>query len=77
MFFIGSAAIFTMNLLRILTLILVYLNLGKNYFDSLHLLMWHLVSTLFVVLVWIFLTSNFRVKNIPLLSDIRWLLKEI
>ena len=71
MFIVGSAAILIMNIVRIITLILVRLNLGKNYFDSLHLVFWYGVSTLFVVFVWITLVKLYNVKGIPVVSDMK------
>jgi exosortase/archaeosortase family protein len=71
MFLLGSLAILCMNIVRIVTLIIVYFWLGKNVFDSLHLFYWYIISTLFVVLVWIWLTKKFKVKSIPVYSDIK------
>ncbi|MBL7052029.1 MAG: pacearchaeosortase [Nanoarchaeota archaeon] len=73
--YISYLSIFTMNILRILILIYIYLNYGKNYFDTFHLLFWHILSTLFVALVWIFLVEHFNIKGIPIISDIKHLLK--
>ena len=75
MLYIGFLSIFVMNILRILVLILVYVNFGKNYFDLLHMFFWHLLSTIFVVVVWLLLTKNFRVRGVPVYSDLKSLLK--
>ncbi len=76
MLYIGYLSIFIMNILRILVLIFVYVNYGKNYFDILHMFFWHLLSTIFVVVVWILLTKNFRVKGVPVYSDLKSLVNK-
>ena len=76
MFLIGSAAIFSLNILRVCFLIFVYLEYGKNYFDALHILFWNIVSVFFVVVVWIFLVEYYKIKNIPVWSDIQELLRK-
>lgn len=73
--YISYLSIFTMNILRILVLIYIYLNYGKNYFDAFHLVFWHILSTIFVALVWIFLVEHFNIRGVPIYSDIKHLLK--
>ena len=67
----GALLIFFMNLLRILLLIFIYLYFGKNYFDTIHLVFWHFISTIFVAFVWIFLVEKYKIKSIPIYSDIK------
>ena len=71
MFFIGSGAILVMNIVRIISLMWVRLNLGQNYFDAVHVLMWYGVSTLFVFLVWVLLNKWYQIKEVPVYSDIK------
>ena len=71
MFFCGALAVFFMNVLRILLLIWVYVEYGKNYFDVLHILFWQFVSVFFVVAVWIALVEYFHIKAIPMWSDVK------
>ena len=75
MFFIGAAAIFFMNIARIVILVFVYLNFGKNYFDLVHIVFWHVVSTIFVAAVWIALVEWYKIKQIPVYSDIKEILR--
>ncbi len=75
MFFLGSAIIFIMNLIRILFLIYLYINFGGNYFESIHLILWHFVSTIFVAGVWIFLVEFYEIKSIPIVSDIKIIIR--
>ncbi len=74
LFFLGSVMIFIMNLLRILILIFIYLNFGRNYFAAVHLIFWHIISTIFIVFVWIFLVEAYKIKSIPIYSDIKSLI---
>jgi len=70
----GWLMILVFNILRIFVLILVYLNYGKNYFDALHLTFWYVLSTIAVVGIWIFLIYIFKVKEVPVVSDFKYLL---
>lgn len=69
MFLLGVIFIFAGNLLRIDFLIFILLKYGSQLFRTLHLFVWDVVSTLYVVLVWIILTKIFKVKEIPIYSD--------
>lgn len=77
MFLIGSAIIFFVNLLRILAIVMIFLEKGINYFNAVHLITWKVVSTIFVFLLWIFLTKEFKVKTIPVYSDVKTLIKKM
>ncbi len=74
LFFIGFLLIFLMNILRIIILILVYINFGQDDFNTIHLIYWHIISTVFVAVVWIFLVEYYKIKSIPLWDDINLLL---
>ena len=75
MFFLGSLIILAANIIRIESLILILINGGKNYFETLHLFVWKVLSSIFVALVWIFLIKRYKIKSIPILSDIKYLRK--
>ena len=77
MFLIGSLLIFTMNLLRITLLVMVVVNMGLDWFNAIHMIFWYIVSTFYVLLVWIFLIRFYKVKNIPVYSDVKYLLNEL
>lgn len=70
LFLYGGFLIFAANILRIEFLIYLLLSYGKNYFATLHLFLWKVVSSIYVALVWVFLTWRFQVKTIPVCSDI-------
>lgn len=75
MLLLGSLFILIANIIRIEALILILINLGKNYFETLHLFVWKLLSSLFVALVWILLIKKYKVKSIPIISDLKELKK--
>lgn len=75
MFLIGSIIILIANIIRIESLMLILINGGKNYFETLHLFIWKVLSSIFVAFVWIFLIKRYKIKSIPLISDYKSLRK--
>ncbi|MDP4012516.1 MAG: pacearchaeosortase [Candidatus Nanoarchaeia archaeon] len=71
MFLLGSLIILIANIIRIDSLIILLLNGGQNYFETLHLFIWKILSSIFVAGVWIFLIKKFKIKSIPLISDLK------
>ncbi len=69
----GSILILAMNIIRIDLLIAAFISLGKHWFDSIHLVFWKFVSGIYVALVWIFLSKKYKIKTIPVYSDIKYL----
>ncbi len=63
--------LFILNVLRIVILALINQSV---YFESIHLVFWYGVSTLFVVGVWIASVKVFKIKEIPVYSDFKFLL---
>ena len=76
MFFVGSLLILAMNVLRVVILIVLSTEFGKNYFDAVHLIFWNFVSGVYVAFVWIFLVKKFKVDKIPFYSDLKYLYKK-
>ena len=64
--------LFILNILRITLLAIIY---SPAFFNSVHFIMWQVLSTIFVVAIWIFSVFLFRIRNIPFYSDIRYLSK--
>ncbi|MBI4448334.1 pacearchaeosortase [Candidatus Woesearchaeota archaeon] len=77
MFAIGSILIFTFNLIRVNVLIAILVGLGVDWFNYLHLFFWKVLSTIAVVGIWILLIKAYKIKNIPVYSDVIFLLSEI
>jgi len=58
------------NVLRIFILILL---LNFSFFSILHLFFWYFISTLAVFLIWLLNVKIFKIKEIPVYSDIKYL----
>ncbi|HLC72397.1 MAG TPA: pacearchaeosortase [Candidatus Nanoarchaeia archaeon] len=75
LFLLGSGLILIANIIRIQVLFYLLFNVGKNYFDTLHLLIWKALSSVYVAGVWIYLTWKFNIRETPVVSDFQALLK--
>ncbi|MDD5331379.1 MAG: pacearchaeosortase [Candidatus Nanoarchaeia archaeon] len=76
-FISGCLFIFIGNIIRITVLLYYFLNNNINMFENLHFLIWNVLSTVYVFLVWVFLVYRFKVKSIPLIDDIKYLINKI
>lgn len=73
MIFSSFLLLLILNILRIVFLsILAYS--GSNYFDITHKLFWYLLSTVFVVSIWFWEVSFFKVKGIPFYEDLKFMI---
>lgn len=77
MWLLGSFLILAMNLLRISILIIILITMSKDFFSTLHLFFWKIISSIYVFIVWVALIIIFKIKTIPILSDIKYLLNII
>lgn len=77
MFLLGSLLILFGNVVRAVILILILVNQGTNLFQTLHLFFWKVISGAYVALVWIGLIYLFKIKTIPVYSDLEILIKSI
>lgn len=73
--FFGFLLIFLMNVLRICILILINF---QNYklFETLHFFWWQVISGVYIALIWILLVRRYNIKDIPVVSDFKFLLKK-
>ncbi|MBU0907409.1 MAG: pacearchaeosortase [Nanoarchaeota archaeon] len=44
---------------------------GGNFFDAAHMMMWYFGSTVMVVLIWFLAVALFKIKGIPVYSDMK------
>lgn len=65
------ASLLVLNSARIITLALIN---KAAYFESIHLIFWYAVSTVFVVIVWLLTVKIFKIRKIPIYNDVRYLL---
>lgn len=61
---------FIINLIRIYILGIMYLE-NSPFFDIAHKILWYLGGTIFVVLIWFFGTFLFKIKTIPIYTDMK------
>ena len=76
-FLLGSLLILTLNIVRIDILIYILMKYGSNLFRAVHLFFWEFVSSIYVAIVWLFLARKFKIKAIPVYSDLKYLIKKI
>lgn len=77
LFLLGSLLILVANIIRIEFLFYLLYYVGKNYFETLHLLIWKVLSSVYVACVWIYLTWKYKIEGIPLYSDFQYILKHL
>ncbi len=72
----SAIVLFILNVLRIFILTLLLVN-NSQFFDFTHKLFWYVLSTVFVVGIWFLSAFLFKIKQIPVYSDIKYLVKNI
>ena len=65
-----------LNILRIIVLSLLYQN-NFIFFDFTHKLFWYGLSTIFVVAIWFSIVKIFKIKGIPIYSDLKFIYTQI
>ncbi|MDH3352941.1 MAG: pacearchaeosortase [Nanoarchaeota archaeon] len=65
------AMLFFLNIIRILILIPMT---GANYFGVIHWIFWHLISIVFVVSIWFYAVKTYKIKSVPIYSDLKYLM---
>lgn len=76
LFSFGFLLILNIFRIFILSLIFVYSSAMPNLFDIAHKFFWYFGTTLFVVLIWFIEVKAFKIKDIPIYSDIKFLIKK-
>lgn len=61
---------FILNILRILFLTTIT---NKPYFEAIHWIFWHLMSTIFVIVTWIIIVKLYKIESIPIYSDLKYM----
>lgn len=64
-----------LNILRIFIFSLLFIYSSQNFFNITHKLFWYFGATIFVVLIWFAEVKAFKIKEIPVYSDINSLIK--
>ncbi len=68
------ALLLIINILRIVIFSLLFIS-SFSLFNTLHLLVWYFLSAVIVVLIWLLTVKLFRIKEIPVYSDLKFLYK--
>jgi len=74
LFLFSFLSLLIINILRIFLLSIVFVS-GSSFFDLTHKLFWYAGSSIFVVGIWFLSVKVFKIKEIPIYSDILFLLK--
>ncbi len=67
-------ALFIINMLRLFIFSFLYTS-GFPFFDFTHKLVWYVLSTIFVIGIWFLTTKIFSIKEIPVYTDIKYIIK--
>ncbi len=65
-----------LNIIRILIFSSLYLS-GFQYFDLAHKIIWYAGSTILIVLIWFLNIWLFKIRNIPIYTDIKSIAQDI
>ena len=77
MLLFSFAFLLILNILRIFILSLIFVYSSENFFDITHKLFWYFGTTIFVVLIWFIEVKTFKIREIPIYSDIKLLIKKL
>ncbi|MBS3149625.1 pacearchaeosortase [Candidatus Woesearchaeota archaeon] len=77
MFIAGSLLVLAVNVIRIIFLSLIFVNYGYDLFEKFHILLWRGAASFIVFFIWITIIKIFKVKTIPIISDVTYLYKMI
>ena len=77
MLLFSFAFLLGLNILRIFIFSLLFIYSSQNFFNLTHKLVWYLGATIFVVLIWFIEVKIFKIQEIPVYSDVKYLYKEI
>jgi len=72
MLVIALLSLLILNIIRIFSLIFLFVS-DSNIFNTTHVIFWYGISTLFVVLIWFSEVKYFKIREIPIYSDIKFI----
>ena len=67
----STAILLLLNYIRIILMISIANTL---YFETVHWIFWNLTSVLFVVVIWFFVAKIYKINEVPIYSDIKYLI---
>lgn len=75
-FFLMSSFLF-LNILRIFSFALLYVNKGFELFNIAHVATWYFGSTILVIFIWFINVFLLNIKSIPIYSDFKFIMNQI
>jgi len=75
-FLFDASLLLVFNIIRVVSLSCALMS-GFAFFDAMHILIWYVLSVLIVVAIWLLTIKIFKIRGIPILSDIAFLGKLI
>lgn len=67
--------LYSLNLLRIIIFSILFIN-DYTYFDFLHKFSWYFLSIILVILIWFLTLKIFKIKQIPIYTDIKTIINK-
>ncbi len=68
--FFTFLSLFALNIARIILLTLLT---NSNLFNAIHLIFWYVLSTIFIIAIWILTIHLFKIKSIPFYTDFKYI----
>jgi len=73
---LSFAILLILNIIRIFALSIWY-HEAVPFFDFTHKLFWYGLSTIFVIAIWFYTVKKFKIKEIPIYTDLKFFMKNI
>jgi exosortase/archaeosortase family protein len=71
------AATITLLVLNVTRILLLTTIINKPYFEIIHWTLWHILSTILVVTIYIAVIKLYKIKSIPVYDDLKYLKSQI
>jgi len=66
-------ALISFFILNIIRIVILFFLTNNTYFSTIHWIFWHLISTIFVIAIWLSVIKIYKIKSIPVYSDFKYL----
>jgi len=73
MILLSFAALLFLNIIRIFLLSIMLITDSTSLFDITHMLFWYILSVAFVLGIWFLEVKLFKIKQIPIYSDLKFI----
>ena len=72
-FIFDAFLLLILNILRLLILIVLLIS-KPTIFDITHNIFWYGINTIYVIFIWVLTISIFKIRSIPFVSDVKFIL---